>query len=69
VAGELSQIKIYNIKGQLVRELPLVAPSPGLPVSVTWDGKDEIGKEVSSGVYFYKFDDDDEFVGKVVKLR
>ena len=64
-----SQIKIYNIKGQLVRELLPVAPSPGLPVSVTWDGRDETGKEVKSGVYFYKIDNENEFVGKVVRLR
>ena len=64
-----SQIKIYNIKGQLVRELLPVAPSPSLPVSVTWDGIDESGKEVKSGVYLYKMGDEDGFIGKVVKLR
>ena len=66
---ELSQIKIYNIKGQLVRELLPVTPSPGLPVSVTWDGKDESGKEVKNGVYLYKINNNDEHIGKVVKLR
>ena len=50
---ELAQIKIYNIKGQLVREFLNVAPSPSLPVSVTWDGKDSSGKKVSPGIYFY----------------
>ena len=51
---ELSRIKIYNVKGQLVRELLPVPPSPSLPVSVTWDGKDMEQKSVSSGVYFYQ---------------
>ena len=64
-----SQIKIYNIKGQLVRELLPVAPSPSLPVSVTWDGIDESGKEVKSGVYLYKIIGSDEYIGKVVKLQ
>jgi len=49
-----ASIKIYNIKGQLVRELLPVAPSPNLPVSVTWDGKDENNNPVSSGIYFYQ---------------
>jgi len=66
---ELSQIKIYNIKGQLVRKFLPVAHSPGLPVSVTWDGRDEKGKEVSAGVYLYKIGNEDGFVGKVVKIR
>ena len=66
---ENTEIKIYNIKGQLVRELLPVTPSPGLPVSVTWDGKDEKGKDVKSGVYLYKISDDDGFLGKVVRLR
>ncbi len=50
---ELSHIEIYNVKGQLVRELLPFAPSPSLPVSVTWDGKDQNGKKVSPGIYFY----------------
>jgi len=49
-------INIYNLKGQLVRELIPVAPSSNLPVSVTWDGKDEKGNRVSPGIYFYKMD-------------
>ena len=66
---ELSQMSIYNVKGQLVREILPITSSPGLPVSVTWDGKDESGKEVSAGVYLYKIDDEDGFWGKVVRLR
>jgi len=67
---ELSQISIYNIKGQLVRELLPVAPSPVLPVSVTWDGKDNNGKEVIQGIYFYKLKvDEKDFVGKMIKIN
>ena len=63
VADELSQIKIYNVKGQLVRELLTVAPSPSLPVSVTWDGTDEFGNKVSSGLYFYQVKFGNEIIG------
>ncbi len=45
-------LKIYNVAGQLVRSYEGVG-SASLNV-VTWDGKDNAGVEVSSGVYFYK---------------
>jgi len=47
-----AQIKIYNVKGQLVRNLPIVT-SPSRSIEIIWDGKDENGNEVKSGVYFY----------------
>jgi len=64
---ELSQIKIYNVKGQLVRNIGLRIADCGF--SVVWDGKDESGKEVKNGVYLYKIDNDDEHIGKIVKLQ
>jgi hypothetical protein len=45
-------LRIYNVAGQLVRSYDGVG-SQNLNV-VTWDGRDEAGSEVSSGVYFYK---------------
>ncbi|MGB7062458.1 MAG: T9SS type A sorting domain-containing protein [Candidatus Zixiibacteriota bacterium] len=45
-------LKIYNVAGQLVRSYSGVG-SQNLNV-VTWDGKDNAGSEVSSGIYFYK---------------
>ena len=67
---ELSQIKIYNIKGQLVIELLPVPPSHSLPVSVTWDGRDETGKEVKSGVYFCTFQNNNtQLIKKLLLLR
>ena len=45
-------LKIYNILGQKVRTLINEDKLPG-SYQVIWDGKDEGGKEVSSGVYFY----------------
>jgi hypothetical protein len=43
-------LKIYNVAGQLVRAYEGVG-STGLNV-ITWDGKDNAGNSVSSGVYF-----------------
>jgi len=50
-------ISIYQATGQLVRRLNLGHKSAGIYVSkslaVRWDGMDEYGEEVASGVYFY----------------
>jgi flagellar hook assembly protein FlgD len=45
-------LSIYNVAGQLVRSYNGMG-SQGLNV-ITWDGRDNSGSEVSSGVYFYK---------------
>ncbi|MEW6686705.1 MAG: FlgD immunoglobulin-like domain containing protein, partial [Candidatus Edwardsbacteria bacterium] len=46
-------LKIYNIAGQLVKTLVNEPQNPGY-YAVRWDGKDEAGKKVSAGVYFYR---------------
>ena len=47
------EIAIYNIQGQLVRTLSKGEKSSGTHIAV-WDGKDNIGKQLPSGIYFYK---------------
>jgi hypothetical protein len=46
-------LKIFNILGQEIRTLVDDLREPGYYV-VTWDGRDEYGREVASGVYFYQ---------------
>ncbi|MCK4338721.1 MAG: T9SS type A sorting domain-containing protein, partial [Candidatus Cloacimonetes bacterium] len=46
-------INIYNIKGQLVKRIVKGMQSPGI-YNVIWNGKDETGKSISNGIYFYK---------------
>ena len=46
-------LKIYNIKGQKVKQLFNDQLSAG-EHSVIWNGTDNNGKSVSSGIYFYK---------------
>jgi len=46
-------LTIYNVLGQKVRTLVDKDRMLG-NYQVDWDGKDETGKEVASGVYFYK---------------
>ena len=56
---ENKEINIYNIKGQKVKTLDLsgncrinVKATESLS-HIVWNGKDESGKQVSSGIYFY----------------
>ena len=50
---ENTELMIYNIKGQKVKRLVSDQLSAGQH-SVVWNGTDDSGKPVSSGVYFYK---------------
>jgi WD40 repeat protein len=51
------EINIYNEAGQLVRAINLGHKPAGMytnrSTSAYWDGKNEAGEQVSSGVYFY----------------
>lgn len=46
-------MKIYNILGRKVRTLVDEALPPGRH-QVIWDGKDDFGNQVASGMYFYR---------------
>ncbi|MEJ2721615.1 MAG: FlgD immunoglobulin-like domain containing protein, partial [bacterium] len=43
----------YNVRGQEVRSLAGKSFPAGVH-SVEWDGKDNLGNSVPSGVYFYR---------------
>ena len=47
------QLAIYNLNGQRVRTLINGSRQAGRH-SVYWDGRDEVGREVASGNYFYR---------------
>ena len=46
-------LEIYNIKGQLVKTLVKGIQEPGNH-TIVWNGTDDNGRSVSSGVYYYK---------------
>jgi hypothetical protein len=52
-SSENTEICIYNLKGQKVKTL-LNEVVPAGQHSIVWNGRNEYGKSVSSGVYFYK---------------
>ena len=51
------KIVLYNVLGQKVRTYDLGERAPGR-YDITWDGMNERGKAVSSGIYFYRFESD-----------
>jgi len=52
--NEQIKLEIYNIKGEKVKSLPILSPSPVHALSIIWDGTDENNQPVSSGIYLYQ---------------
>ena len=46
-------IDIFDVQGQRVRTIPVGDLQP-IEITVTWDGKNEHGEKLPSGVYFYQ---------------
>jgi hypothetical protein len=45
-------LRIYDVSGRLVRTLVNEMQEPGNRYTVTWDGRNGFGRNVSSGIYF-----------------
>ncbi len=67
---EKQQVKlvIYNMLGQKIATLLDAEKNPGY-YHVTWDGRDEAGREVSSGIYIYRLGGKETRTGRMVKIR
>ena len=61
-------LELYDPIGRLVRTLDAGPGGPKPSDVLRWDGRDESGREVSSGVYFYRTRDG-RTQGKVLVLR
>lgn len=63
------EIEIFNILGQRVRTLIDEDMRAGVFI-VNWDGRDQKGSEVSSGVYFYRIEADEFYdVKRMVLMK
>jgi hypothetical protein len=60
-------LRIYNVLGQLVRTL-VDEPKEAGTYEVSWDGKDESGDQVASGVYLYRLEAGDYAQSKKMVL-
>jgi hypothetical protein len=66
--GEVN-LSIHDVEGRLVRELVGEVRPPGCH-SVTWDGRDLTGAEVSAGIYFVRLESGGKVAtGKVVTAQ
>ncbi len=63
----LAQIKIYNVKGQLVKRFGDLTGKE----KVVWNGQDNIGRQLSNGIYFYRIETDKykSEIRKILMLR
>ncbi|MCX5754178.1 MAG: T9SS type A sorting domain-containing protein, partial [Candidatus Krumholzibacteria bacterium] len=48
-------IRIYDVTGRLVRTLVDEVKDAGAH-SIPWDGRNNVGADVASGMYFYKME-------------
>jgi hypothetical protein len=63
-------LRIYDVSGRLVRELLGGALIPAGRHGAEWDGRDESGRSVSAGVYFYRLSTGAESdFGRMVLVR
>ena len=59
------QLQIYNVSGRLVKSFSLPTTYSLLPTEITWDGRDNSGKEVPPGLYFIKIRDQSQSVLRI----
>jgi hypothetical protein len=68
--NEQIRLEIFNVKGQKVKTFLVIPGGVEGQHSVVWDGEDENGDSVTSGIYFYKLKAGKiEIVKKMVLLK
>jgi hypothetical protein len=68
--GADARLAVYDIGGRRVRSLFDRAGATAGPYTVTWDGRDDAGRTVPGGVYFYRLETGrDAQTMRVVRLR
>jgi len=61
------KVNIYNINGELIKELLNETQNPG-EYQLVWDGTDKANKHVASGVYIYSVRSDEQLLSKQMIL-
>ena len=65
---KLMNIKIYNLKGQVVQTI--FNGYPLQDMQFTWNGKDTTERNTSSGIYFVKVSSGKEkVIAKIIKIK
>ena len=60
-------LAVYDESGRLVRSLVSATQAAG-PHEVVWDGRDNRGSKVSSGIYFYRLGTDNQVLSRKMTL-
>jgi Peptidase family C25/FlgD Ig-like domain/Propeptide_C25 len=64
------ELVVYDLAGRLVRTLVNEASVQPGSYTVSWDGRDETGRQLFSGVYLYRFTSDDrQLTKRAILLR
>jgi hypothetical protein len=58
--GEDIRLVIFNVRGQVVRDIGLGSKEEPGVYSYTWDGRDDRGGIAPSGIYFYRLTSEDK---------
>ena len=60
----VDDVKIFDIRGRRIRDIS--TPLPACNNTICWDGRDDSGQVVESGVYIYQFTSNGERVSGVI---
>ena len=67
---ESTEILIFNVKGQKIKSFKNLQTDKSSNQQIHWNGKDDFGKPVASGIYFYKFQSGDfSAIRKMILMR
>jgi serine protease AprX len=67
---EKVKITIYNVLGQEIRKIVNQTFPAGLHETITWNGTNQVGRKVSSGIYIYRVETSSwNKCGKLIYLR
>jgi hypothetical protein len=58
-------LRVYDVRGRIVRRLPVAAGHLG----ATWDGRDDAGDRVGTGVYFARIATPETRTARVIVVR
>tara|TARA_B100001250_G_scaffold167860_1_gene144571 strand:- start:398 stop:826 length:429 start_codon:yes stop_codon:yes gene_type:complete len=65
----LIEFKLFDIGGRLVKDDLIVSGYQGRH-RISWDGRDQFGRLVSSGIYYYKLRSEADIIkGKITYLK
>jgi hypothetical protein len=63
------QLSVYTLTGELVTRIVAECAEPG-EYSITWDGRNRLGRDVGSGIYYYRLESEGApRTGKAILIR